>query len=75
MYGGNTEEAYLEIFYFKQSYKHFEFVGDEERNRNKYENILWMETEELRNQWGIEDEISKLIITLYRQLFEMVAVT
>ena len=26
------------------------------------ENILWMETEELRNQWGIEDEISKLII-------------
>ncbi|MCI8862816.1 MAG: hypothetical protein HFI20_10090 [Lachnospiraceae bacterium] len=29
------------------------------------ENILWMETEELRNQWGIEDEISKLIITLY----------
>lgn len=29
------------------------------------ENILWMEMEELRNQWGIEDEISKLIITLY----------
>lgn len=29
------------------------------------ENILWMETEELRNQWGIEDEISKLIISLY----------
>lgn len=24
-----------------------------------------METEELRNQWGIEDEISKLIISLY----------
>ncbi len=29
------------------------------------ENILWMETQELRNQWGIEDEISKLIISLY----------
>ena len=29
------------------------------------ENILWMETEELRNQWGIEDDISKLIISLY----------
>ena len=29
------------------------------------ENILWMETEELRNQWGVEDEISKLIISLY----------
>ena len=29
------------------------------------ENILWMKTEELRNQWGIEDEISKLIISLY----------
>lgn len=24
-----------------------------------------METEDLRNQWGIEDEISKLIISLY----------
>lgn len=29
------------------------------------ENILWMEMEELRNQWGIEDELSKLIISLY----------
>ena len=29
------------------------------------EKFLWMETEELRNQWGIEDEISKLIISLY----------
>ena len=29
------------------------------------ENILWMEKEELRNQWGIEDELSKLIISLY----------
>ena len=29
------------------------------------ENILWMEMEDLRNQWGIEDEISKLIISLY----------
>ena len=24
-----------------------------------------METEDLRNQWGVEDEISKLIISLY----------
>ena len=29
------------------------------------ENILWMEKEELRNQWGIENELSKLIISLY----------
>ncbi len=29
------------------------------------ENILWMEMDELRKQWGIEDEISKLIISLY----------
>ena len=29
------------------------------------ENILRMEMEEYRNQWGIEDEISKLIISLY----------
>ena len=29
------------------------------------EKFLWMKTEELRNQWGIEDEISKLIISLY----------
>ncbi len=29
------------------------------------ENILRMEIKELKNQWGIEDEISKLIISLY----------
>ena len=29
------------------------------------ENILQMEIETLRKQWGIEDEISKLIISLY----------
>ncbi|KMW21795.1 hypothetical protein [Enterocloster citroniae] len=29
------------------------------------ENILQMKLEDLRKQWGIEDEISKLIITLY----------
>lgn len=29
------------------------------------ENILQMEIETLREQWGIEDEISKLIISLY----------
>lgn len=29
------------------------------------ENILRMEMEELRGQWGIEDEVSKLIISLY----------
>lgn len=29
------------------------------------ENVLQMEIEDLRKQWGIEDEISKLIISLY----------
>ena len=29
------------------------------------ENVLQMEEDELREQWGIEDEISKLIMTLY----------
>lgn len=29
------------------------------------ENVLHMEIEDLRKQWGIEDEISKLIISLY----------
>ncbi len=29
------------------------------------ENILWIEVEELRCQWGIENELSKLIISLY----------
>ena len=29
------------------------------------ENILQMDVETLRKQWGIEDEISKLIISLY----------
>lgn len=29
------------------------------------ENVLQMEIEDLRRQWGIEDEISKLIISLY----------
>ena len=29
------------------------------------DNVLRMNLEELRNQWGIEDEISKLIMTLY----------
>ena len=29
------------------------------------ENVLQMEVETLREQWGIEDEISKLIISLY----------
>ena len=29
------------------------------------ENILWMEMGELRNQWGIENKLSKLIISLY----------
>ena len=35
MCGGNTKETYLEIFYFKQFYKHFVFSEDEEGNRNK----------------------------------------
>lgn len=29
------------------------------------DNVLQMELEDLRNQWGLEDEISKLIISLY----------
>ena len=35
MCGGNAEETYLEILYFRQFYKHFVFVEDEEGNRNK----------------------------------------
>lgn len=32
------------------------------------ENVLQMEVEALREQWGIEDEISKLIISLYDEI-------
>lgn len=39
------------------------------------ENILWMEMEELRNQWGIEDELSKLIISLYDETANSETVT
>lgn len=51
MCGGNTKETYLEILYFKQFYKHFVFVEDEEGNRNKRtKNILrfrqWL-------MWGV----------------------
>ena len=35
MCGENTKETYLEILYFRQFYKHFVFVEDEEGNRNK----------------------------------------
>ena len=35
MCGVDTKETYLEILYFKQFYKHFEFTEDEEGNRNK----------------------------------------
>ena len=35
MCGGNAEETYLEILYFRQFYKHFVFVEDEEGNRKK----------------------------------------
>ena len=35
MCGGNAKETYLEILYFRQFYKHFVFVEDEERNRKK----------------------------------------
>ncbi len=35
MCGGNTKETYLEVLCFKQFYKHFVFVEDEEGNRNK----------------------------------------
>ena len=33
MRGGNAEETYLEILYFRQFYKHFVFAEDEDRNR------------------------------------------
>lgn len=35
MCGGNAEETYLEILYFRQFYKHFVFVEDEKGNRKK----------------------------------------
>lgn len=35
MCGGNAEETYLEILYFKQFYRRFVFVEDEEGSRNK----------------------------------------
>ena len=35
MRGVDTKETYLEILCFKQVYKHFVFVEDEEGNRNK----------------------------------------
>ncbi len=31
----DTKETYLEILYFRQFYKHFVFVEDEEGNRKK----------------------------------------
>ena len=31
----DTKETYLEILYFRQFYRHFVFVEDEEGNRNK----------------------------------------
>lgn len=35
MCGGNTKETYLEVLCFRQIYKHFVLVEDEEGNRNK----------------------------------------
>lgn len=35
MCGVDAKETYLEILCFRQFYKHFVFVGDEEGNRNK----------------------------------------
>lgn len=35
MCGGNAEKTYIEVLHFKQFYKHFVFVEDEEGNRNK----------------------------------------
>lgn len=35
MCGGNAKETYLEVLCFRQFYKHFVFVEDEEGNRNK----------------------------------------
>ena len=35
MCGGNAEETYVEVLCFRQFYKHFVFVKDEEKNWNK----------------------------------------
>ena len=35
MCGGNAKETYLKILCFRQFYKHFVFVEDEEGNRKK----------------------------------------
>ena len=35
MCGVDTKETYVEILYFKQFYRHFVFVEDEDGNRNK----------------------------------------
>ena len=35
MCGVDTKETYLEILYFRQFYKHYVFVEDEEGNRKK----------------------------------------
>ena len=35
MCGGDTKETYLEILCFRQYYKHFLFVEDEDGNLNK----------------------------------------
>ena len=35
MCGRNTKETYLENFCFRQFYRHFVFVEDEDGNRNK----------------------------------------
>ena len=35
MCGGNAKETYLEVFCFRQFYRHFVFTEDEEGNRNK----------------------------------------
>ena len=35
MCGGNTKETYLEILCFRQFYRHFVFVEDEEGKRKK----------------------------------------
>ena len=35
MCGGNAKETYVEVLCFRQLYRHFVFVKDEEGNRNK----------------------------------------
>lgn len=48
MCGVNTKERLVEVLYFKQFYRHFVFVEDEEGNQNK-------RVEKYFNVWVVVD--------------------